>query len=97
MQAQHLLLARRYTERSDRAHNGKVVTMRSNLRWCSDGCGFTCWNGDIMRDAFIIDDEPLVCRGGRRHQRIRRAPHDAGGGGGAVRRPRRPAPGLDAQ
>ena len=32
MQAQNLLLARRYSERSDRAHNGKVVTMRSNLR-----------------------------------------------------------------
>jgi transposase InsO family protein len=29
--------------------------MRSNLRWCSDGCAFTCWNGDIMRGAFIID------------------------------------------
>ena len=55
MQAQNLLLARRYSERSDRAHNGKVVTMRSNLRWCSDGFEFTCWNGDIVRGAFIID------------------------------------------
>ena len=55
MQAQNLLLARRYTERSDRAHNGKVVTLRSNLRWCSDGFEFTCWNGDIVRGAFIID------------------------------------------
>ncbi len=51
MQAQNLLLARRYTERSDRAHNGKVVTLRSNLRWCSDGFEFTCWNGDIVRGA----------------------------------------------
>ncbi|WP_231580186.1 IS3 family transposase [Pseudorhodobacter wandonensis] len=55
MQAQNLLLARRYPERSDRAHNGKVVTMRSNLRWCSDGFEFTCWNGDIVCGAFIID------------------------------------------
>lgn len=69
MQAQNLLLARRYTERSDRTHNGKVVTMRSNLRpsrqiclanrlpvsGCSDGFEFTCWNGDIVRGAFIID------------------------------------------
>jgi hypothetical protein len=37
MQGQNLLLARQYAERSDRAHNGKVVTLRSNLRWCSDG------------------------------------------------------------
>lgn len=55
MQAQNLLLARPYTERTDRAHNGKVVTLRSNLRWCSDGFEFTCWNGDIVRGAFIID------------------------------------------
>ncbi len=41
MQAQNLLLARHHAERSDRAHNGKVVTMRSNLRWCSDGFEFT--------------------------------------------------------
>lgn len=55
MRGQNLLLARRYTERSDRTHNGKVVTLRSNLRWCSDGFEFTCWNGDIIRGAFTID------------------------------------------
>lgn len=55
MQAQNLLLARPYTERFDRAHNGKIVTMRSNLRWCSDGFEFACWNGDIVGGAFIID------------------------------------------
>jgi transposase InsO family protein len=31
------------------------MVMRSNLRWCSDGLEFTCWNGDIIRVAFIID------------------------------------------
>ncbi len=55
MQGQNLLLARRYTERESRAHDGKVVTMRSDLRWCSDGFEFTYWNGDIVRGAFIID------------------------------------------
>ena len=29
--------------------------MRSNLRWCSDGFEFTCWNGEIVRIAFILD------------------------------------------
>ena len=29
--------------------------MRSNLRWCSDGFEFACWNGDIIRGAFVID------------------------------------------
>lgn len=23
--------------------------MRSNLRWCSDGLEFACWNGEIIR------------------------------------------------
>ena len=55
MQAHSLLLARHYTERPDLAHDGKVVVMRSNLRWCSDGFEFTCWNGEVVRGAFIID------------------------------------------
>lgn len=29
--------------------------MRSNLRWCSDGLEFACWDGAIVRMAFIID------------------------------------------
>jgi transposase InsO family protein len=32
-----------------------VVVIRSNLRWCSDALEFTCWNGEIVRVAFIID------------------------------------------
>ena len=44
MQAHSLLLARRYAMRSDHAHDGKVVTLRSSLRWCSDGFGFA-WPG----------------------------------------------------
>ena len=55
MQAHNLLLARKYTERPEHVHDGKVIVMRSNLRWCSDGFEFTCWNGDIVRGAFIVD------------------------------------------
>ncbi len=55
MQAHGLLLDRHHTERPDLAHDGKVVTLCSNLRWCSDGFEFTCWNGDVVRGAFIID------------------------------------------
>jgi transposase InsO family protein len=29
--------------------------MRSNLRWCSDGLEFACWNGEVVRAAFVID------------------------------------------
>ena len=64
MQARNLLLARHSTERPARAHKGRIVTLRSNLRWCADGFGFTCWNGDIVRGAFIIDahDREIVSR-----------------------------------
>ncbi|SCX29598.1 insertion element IS2 transposase InsD [Agrobacterium sp. DSM 25558] len=31
------------------------MVIRSNLRWCSDGLEFTCWNGEVIRLAFIID------------------------------------------
>lgn len=55
MKAHNLLLARKYSERPEHVHDGKVIVMRSNLRWCSDGFEFTCWNGDIVRGAFIID------------------------------------------
>ena len=41
--------------REGRVHDGKVMVMRSNLRWCSDGLEFACWNGEIIRMAFIID------------------------------------------
>jgi len=55
MKANRLLLARRYTEHPEHTHDGKVIVIRSNLRWCSDGFEFTCWNAEIIRGAFIID------------------------------------------
>jgi len=55
MKARNLHLARKYTERPEHVHDGKVIVMRSHLRWCSDGFEFTFWDGDIVRGAFIID------------------------------------------
>lgn len=55
MKANNLLLERSGFDRPERIHDGKVVMMRSNLRWCSDGLEFTCWNGDIIRAAFLLD------------------------------------------
>ncbi len=52
----HSLLLQRHTGRREgRLHEGKVIVMRSNLRWCSDGLEFTCWNGEVVRVAFAID------------------------------------------
>ncbi len=50
-----LLLARHTGRRRQREHTGKVATLRSNLRWCSDGLEFTCWSGEVVRVAFVLD------------------------------------------
>ena len=55
MKVHGLLLARHTGHRPGRTHDGKVVVMASNLRWCSDGFEFTCWNGEIVRAAFVMD------------------------------------------
>ncbi len=54
-QVHNLLPARQYTKRPEHVHGGMVIVIRSNLRWCSDSFEFTCWNGDIVRGAFILD------------------------------------------
>ena len=55
MQRHGLLLERHSGRRPGRVHDGKVVVMRSNLRWCSDVFEIACWNGETVRVAFIID------------------------------------------
>ncbi len=55
MRQNDMLLARHTGRRTGGVHDGKVVVMRSNLRWCSHGFEITCWNSDIVRVAFIID------------------------------------------
>ena len=48
MRQNGMLLARHTGRRNGRLHDGKVVVMGSNLRWCSDGFEIACWNGDIL-------------------------------------------------
>jgi putative transposase len=55
MKRHGLLLARHTGRRRPREHDGQVATLRSNIRWCSDGLEFTCWNGEIARVAFALD------------------------------------------
>jgi transposase InsO family protein len=55
MRQNGMLLARHTGRRNGRLHDGKVVVMGSNLRWCSDGFEIACWNGDLVRVSFIID------------------------------------------
>ena len=55
MKRHGLLLARHTGRRRPRAHDGRVATLRSNVRWCSDSLEFTCWNGEVVRVAFVLD------------------------------------------
>lgn len=56
MKQNNLLLARHTgKQRIERAHEGKVITLRSNLRWSSDGFEIPCWNGEVVRVSFAID------------------------------------------
>ena len=50
--------------REGRLHDGKIAVMASNLRWCSDALEITCWNGEKVRIAFVIDafDREVLAR-----------------------------------
>ena len=52
---QHGLLLKRPSHRPKRAHDGKVETLLSNTRWCSDSFTIQCHNGDRVHVAFSID------------------------------------------
>ena len=54
MRSASLLLAR-HTGKPTRTHDGKVITLKSNLRWCSDAFEIRCWNGERVQVAFALD------------------------------------------
>ncbi len=55
MKQQGLLLARHTGKKQTRSHEGVVITLKSNLRWCSDVFEIPCWNGEVVRVAFSMD------------------------------------------
>ena len=54
MRARNLLL-RRHNERPTKTHDGKSITLKSDLRWCSDALEFRCGNGDKVYVVFSLD------------------------------------------
>ena len=54
MKANKMLLAP-YGKRPERVHDGKIITLASNMRWCSDGFRIDCWNGEQLEVAFSLD------------------------------------------
>ena len=55
MRQNGLLLTRHTGKQPKLPHEGKVITLRSNSRWCSDGFEIPCWNGQVVRVAFALD------------------------------------------
>lgn len=51
----HGLLLQKPVRRPKRAHIGKIETLSSNTRWCSDHFSIQCWNGDLVHVAFSLD------------------------------------------
>ena len=41
------LLLTRHTGKPTRIHEGKIITLKSDLRWCSDAFEVRCWNGGL--------------------------------------------------
>lgn len=55
LMAMHGLLLSRPAGRSERLHDGKIITLRSDLRYCSDIFEIHCWNGEEVHVAFSLD------------------------------------------
>ncbi|MDE2365289.1 MAG: IS3 family transposase [Hyphomicrobiales bacterium] len=55
MQVQRLTLERHTARRPGRAHEGAVVALRSNIRWCSDHLEIHARNREVVRVLFVID------------------------------------------
>ncbi|OPY74796.1 MAG: IS2 transposase TnpB [Syntrophorhabdus sp. PtaU1.Bin153] len=54
MRANNLLLPK-YTGRVIKPHEGTIITLMSNMRWCSDGFEISCMNRERVRIAFAMD------------------------------------------
>ena len=54
MKENQLLLAK-FGKRTTRVHDGKIITLASNMRWCSDGFTIPCDNGERVHVAFALD------------------------------------------
>ena len=52
MRVNHLLLPK-YTGRPLRTHDGSVITLRSNMRWCSDVFEILCYKGETVLNPMV--------------------------------------------
>ncbi|HEY0707624.1 MAG TPA: IS3 family transposase [Polyangia bacterium] len=55
MREHGLLLRRHYGDQPGRVHDGKIITLKSDLRWCTDCFEVRTWNGDRVQMSFVLD------------------------------------------
>jgi transposase InsO family protein len=53
--AMNSLLLQKHTGKPTRTHDGEIITLKSNTRWCSDVFAIICWNAEIVWVAFSLD------------------------------------------
>ena len=49
------LLLQRHTGKPTRTHDGEIITLHSDTRWCSDAFSIQCWNAERVHVAFSLD------------------------------------------
>lgn len=54
IKAQGLLL-QRHTGKAVRQHDGKIITLHSDTRWCSGSFSIQCWNAERVHVVFSLD------------------------------------------
>ena len=55
MRRNKLLLERCTGDGRGRKHDGVIVTLKPDLRWCSDSFEIRCWSGERVYVAFVLD------------------------------------------
>lgn len=49
------MLLQRYGPKPNLLHDGKIITLASDMRWCSDMFEIRCWDGGKVHVAFSLD------------------------------------------
>lgn len=61
MQLTGLVVARRRRRVGTRPHRGRIIRPASNERWCGDAFEIACWDGMVIRVAFVLDCHDREC------------------------------------
>lgn len=61
MQLTGLVVPRTRRRVGSRPHRGRIIRPASNERWCGDAFEIACWDGVVLRVAFVLDCHDREC------------------------------------